>query len=237
MKRVELPAEPRTSLGSGAARRFRRSGQVPGVLYGHGEPRPVLIEGRGLDKALRTGAGMNVVINFKIQGVDELAIVRDVQRNSLTRAITHADFQRILLTEKITTTVPLELVGVAPALKEGGLLMQMLREVEVEALPLSIPERISVDVSKLAAIGDLIHVGDITLPEGVDMKTGSDVTVVNIAAPAAEEVAPVAEAGAAVAAAPGATGEPEVITKGKEEKKDEGAAKGAPAKGAPAKGK
>lgn len=227
MKRYDLPAEPRTSLGSGAARRYRRAGRVPAVLYGHGEPRAVVVDGRSLDKALRTGAGMNVVIALKLDSSEELAIIRDLQRQSLTRAITHVDFQRVLLTERITTTVPLELTGTAPALKEGGILMQMIREVEVEALPLSIPERISVDVASLAAIGDSIHVGAIALPEGVEMKTGADVTVVIISAPAAEEAATPAT-GAEGAAAPGS--EPEVIAKGKEEKAGEGAAKGAPAK-------
>lgn len=231
MKRYDLPAEPRTSLGSGAARRYRRAGQVPAVLYGHGEPRPILVEARGIDKALRTGAGSNVVIGLKLEGAEELAIVRDLQRQSLTRAITHIDFQRVLLTEKITTTVPLEISGIAPALKEGGILMQMIREVEVEALPLSIPDRIAVDVTKLAAIGDSVHVGELTMPEGVEMVTGADVTVVTIAAPAAEEAPAAAEAGAEGAAAAGTTAEPEVIAKGKEDKKDEGAAKGAPAKG------
>lgn len=212
---VELPAEPRTSLGSGAARRYRRAGKIPGVLYGHGEPLPLLVDSRGIEKLLKSGAGANVVVNLKLSGVEETAIIRDIQRNSLSRAITHADFQRVLLTEKVTTHVSIELTGVAPATKEGGIVMLILREIEVEALPLDIPEHIIVDVSKLAAIGDSIHVRDLSMAPGVAIKTAGDITIVNIAAPAAEEAPVVAVDAAAAAAA-----EPEVLAKGKEENKD-----------------
>jgi large subunit ribosomal protein L25 len=221
MERVELTARPRTSLGSGAARRFRRQGQVPAVVYGHGEPASILVDGRSLDKALRTKAGTNVIITLKLEGAgDDTAIVRDIQRQSLTKAIEHADFLRISLTDKIVASVPIEISGTAPAIKEGGILMQAIREIEVRCLPLEIPAHIVVDVTKLANIHDLIHASELTMPQGVELVTSGDVAVVSIAPPEAEEVAAPA-AGEAAAGAAAAAAEPEVIAKGKEEKGDE----------------
>jgi large subunit ribosomal protein L25 len=230
MERVELSAQPRTSHGSGASRRFRRQGQVPAVVYGQGEPVSILVERRSLDKALRTAAGSNVIITLKLEGRgDDTAIVRDIQRESLTKAIQHADFQRISLTDRIVASVPIELSGAAPAIKEGGILMQAVREIEVRCLPLEIPAHIIVDISKLANINDLIHAAELTMPEGVELVTSGDVAIVSIAPPEAEEVA--APAPGEVAAAAGA--EPEVIAKGKEEKEkaeEKGGDKGGKAK-------
>lgn len=221
MDKVELIVEPRTSLGSGAARRFRRDGKVPAVLYGHGAPHSLLVDAKDLDKALHTAAGRNVFLSLKIKGLsDETAIIRDIQRHGLSRAITHADFQRVSLTEKIITTVHLEFTGSSEAVKAGGVLITMLREVEIEATPMDMPTHIAVDVSVLKAIGDSIHAAALVMPPGVRLVTHSDVTIATAQPPAAEEVAPAPEAAAA-----GTAAEPEVIGKGKEETAKEGETK------------
>lgn len=230
MEKFSLNAEVRKSLGTGAANRYRRQGQVPGIIYGHGDPVSVVVGARELHKALHTHAGTNVVITLQMAGAnEETVIVRDLQRHPLSRNYMHIDFFRIKLTEKIETKVHIEILGVAPAIKAGGILIEMTREVEIRALPLEIPDSIKVDISKLEKIGDSIHVSSLALPAGVEMVTPGDVTIVSIAAPQAEEAAP-APTEAAVA---GAAAEPEVVGKGKDEKAE--GAEGAAAK--PEKGK
>ncbi|MEK8022606.1 MAG: 50S ribosomal protein L25 [Candidatus Hydrogenedentota bacterium] len=223
MDKFELKAEPRTSLGSGSSRRYRRQGKVPAVLYGHGAPHSLLVDSKTLDKALHTSAGRNVFLSLVISGAaEETAIIRDIQRHPVSRAIAHADFQRVSLTEKIITTVHLEFTGSSEAVKAGGILIQMVREVEIEASPMDMPSHLTVDVSVLKEIGDSIHAAALAIPSGVRLVTQEDVTIATVQPPAAEEVAPVADAAAVAGAA-----EPEVIGKGKEEAGKEGETKDA----------
>ncbi len=228
MQKVDLAAQPRTSKGSGAARRHRREGLVPSVLYGHGEAASILVESRSLEKILKSKSGRNVILNLKLSGQDETAIIRDLQRHAVSRAMLHVDFQRISLTERIVTAVSVEVTGTSEAIVAGGILMVLMHTVEVESLPLEIPEKLVIDISGIKSIGDVLHASDLKMPEGVTLKTLPEAPIVTVTPPEKEE-APPAEApveGEAAAA------EPEVIAKGKE-KEGEGAEGAAPgAKGA-----
>lgn len=223
MNKIDLEAKPRTAAGTGAARRLRRQGMVPSVVYGHGDAIAITVDAKTLERAIKT-AGGNLIVALKMQNQDDATtIIRDIQRHPITRNIAHADFQRVSMTEKITTEVHLELTGLSEAVKAGGLLMQMRRSIEVECLLTDIPSNILVDISSLKEFGDSIHASDLKIPAGVELVTEGEVTLVTVQPPVAEEVAPAAVEGVTAA-------EPEVIAKGKEEKAGAPAAGGEAAK-------
>lgn len=214
MEQIDLEGQKRTSLGSGASRRFRRQGQVPAVIYGHGDPLPILVGDRDFEKILNSDAGRSSVLNVTMEGTGETVIIRDVQRHPVSKALSHIDLLRVSLDEVIETTVDLEIVGTSPAVKDKtGVLVQMIREVEIQCTPLAMPDVLEVDISKMVEVGDAIHVGDIPLSEGITMLTDVEVTVLLIQQPRVEEVTEVA--------VEGETAEPEVAPKGKAAEEDE----------------
>ena len=219
---IQLKGSKRQETGKGGARKARAAGQIPGVLYGHGEtPVPVAVDFKEFEIALRGHKGGNAIVNLNVGSGDVTALVRDVQLDPLSRRIIHLDFQHISLTEQIVVEVALHFVGTPVGVKDGGgILEQATRTVQVRCLPTAIPPSIDVDVSALN-IGQNLHVRDIVV-SGFEMVTDADVTIAAVVAPAAEEVAaPVAAAGEAAAATE--TVEPEVVAaKGK--KDAEGAA-------------
>lgn len=166
---TKLPiAERDVSGGSRAARRLRRTGRVPGVLYGgEGEPFAFDVDGRELRAAL---ASSGAVFELTLGDDARTAVVKDAQHHPVTGATTHIDFVRVRLDVAITATVPVEIHGAegAPGVKEGGVLEQQTREVEVEALPTAIPEMLEVDASGVQ-IGDTVFVASIATPEGVTL--------------------------------------------------------------------
>jgi large subunit ribosomal protein L25 len=168
------------------------------------------VDPRALDRILRA-SGANTLLDLTIEGHPELkdtvALVKDLQRDPLRGAILHADLYAVDLTRTVTVDVPVHLVGKARGLDFGGILEHTLREVALECLPRSIPEAIEVDVSALE-VGDVVHVRELALPEGVTLVTDGDLGVVHIALPQAE-AAPAEAAAAAPAegAAPAAAAE------------------------------
>ena len=209
---VALVAQPRQENGSQAARRLRRKGLVPAVLYGHKEATVMLtLNTDEVTKALRHGAR---VVDLKTEGgKEEKAFIRELQWDHLGKALLHVDFTRVSLDERITVTVRLELRGVAPGVNSGGVLDQPLHELEIECLAISIPESIRVSIAELQ-VGGMIHVKDLHLPEGITTKADPDAIVVHVTTPAAET-----EPGAIPEA--GGSAEPEVIGKAKEEEESE----------------
>jgi len=226
MSVIPLSASKRETLGKGGARKARSAGQIPGVLYGHGEdPIAVAVSAREFEVALRQHKGGNPIVNLAVGGASEYtALIRDVQYDPLSRAILHLDFQHISLTEQIEVKIAIKLTGLAIGVKDGGgILEAILRELEVRCLPTQIPSAIEADVSNLA-VGDSLHVRDLNVPN-VTVLTDADTTVATVVPPTVmEEKAP--EEAAAVAATGAA--EPEVIAKGKKE--EEGEAKAEPGK-------
>jgi large subunit ribosomal protein L25 len=185
MATVRLKVVARSATGKQEAKRTRAGGNVPGVLYGEGQANvPLEVDLHDLHTALSTPAGRNVIIQLRIDGQEEAAraVIRDMDRDPVTRNILHVDLQRISENRPVTMHVPLTLVGESLAVKEGrGILDHTMRELEVRCLPRDIPERIEVDVSTLE-VRHAIHVHDIHV-ENVEILDNMDRPVVEVLQP------------------------------------------------------
>lgn len=159
-----LQAERRTQLGTRAARKLRKEGKVPAVLYGHKEETLVLlVQEKDFETGLQTGAKM-----FRIQwdNNEENAVLKEIQCDAFGNKILHADFMRVAMDEEVTLEVPVKLHGTPVGTTKGGVLEQILRTVDVRCLPTAIPEKIIVDVSNLD-IGDHLVLKDVEPPSGI----------------------------------------------------------------------
>ncbi|HRY29474.1 MAG TPA: 50S ribosomal protein L25 [Elusimicrobiota bacterium] len=227
MQTVELEAKLREITTRNALRLLRDSGEVPAVVYGGKKgPHPASVNAKKMTEILKS-QGTNVVFSLKLGKDSETVLLKDLQRDPISRKIVHVDFQRISLTEKIEVNVPIHVKGEAPGVKlSGGILEHIQREVRVRCLPTAIPSAVEVDVSGLQ-INQGLKMKDVKFPEGLEVLSDPELIVVNIVAPTEfKEETPAA----AAAAVPGAT-EPEVIAKGKKpEEGAEGAAPAAPGK-------
>jgi large subunit ribosomal protein L25 len=180
---VRITAETRTEFGKGAARRTRRAGKVPAVLYGHGEaPRHISLPGHDLMRALRTP---NVLLTLDVDGTSQLALPKDVQRDPIRGVLEHVDLLLVRRGEKVTVEVPVHVVGeVAP----GGLLTHSLTALTIEAEATQIPGSFEISVEALE-IGDGVKAGEIALPAGATLVTDPDQGVVHVVtAPTAEQL-------------------------------------------------
>lgn len=191
MERPELSVQVRSERKKGAARKIRRSGLIPAVLYGPTVGNVLLaIDPHALLKAMDTEAGMNTLIKLRLEGggnlTDKVVMLRDLQVDPLNRTPLHADLYEITMDETVMVEVPVRLVGKAVGIDEGGILDQGIRELRVECLPGSIPEVLELDVTALG-MGQSIHVSEIVLPEGVKIVGELATAVVSISAPLAEE--------------------------------------------------
>ncbi|WP_329119659.1 50S ribosomal protein L25/general stress protein Ctc [Streptomyces sp. NBC_01353] len=194
MSEVKISAEVRSEFGKGAARSIRRENKVPGVVYGHGtEPVHVTLPGHELLLALRTP---NVLLSLDIDGKNELAIPKAVQRDAIKGYLVHVDLILVKRGEKVTVEIPVQAEGELAA--GGNLLEHVLNTLSVEAEATHIPEAVTVSVEGLEA-GASILAKDITLPNGVTLSTDADAVVLQVLAAQAEEPAAEAE-GEAVAA-------------------------------------
>ncbi|RKY58816.1 MAG: 50S ribosomal protein L25 [Candidatus Latescibacterota bacterium] len=159
MSEQVLSVEKR-GTGKGQAKRLRRAGKIPGILYGGGEePLPIALDRKSFEAALHRG-GTSSVYKVMVDGKECLTVVKELQYHPVTDELLHVDLQRVLLTETVTVEVPLVAVGTPVGVKEGGVLDHIVHSVEVECLPTEIPERIEIDVSGLG-IGDVIHGEDL----------------------------------------------------------------------------
>lgn len=213
---VTLTAERRTETGKGAARKLRAKGRVPAVIYGHGrEAEPLSISQTEIEKALIGIAAASTVIDLAVEGKTCRTLIREIQRTAVRREIVHLDFYEIHADEKIKLRVPVHLVGTPDGVRNaGGVLDQVLRDIEIEVLPAYIPEYVDLDVTALT-IGKSLHVGDVRV-EHATVLTRLEDTVCTVVPPRTEEVvAPVAEAAAEPA-------EPELIRKPRAEEEGEG---------------
>src|SRR5436190_2636282 len=220
-----LEAIARETFGKNEARRTRREGKVPGVLYGGGgdgkAATPISVEPKPLLKILHSESGANTLISLKLaDGGDAKVLVKAYQLDPVTHQVLHADFYRVAMDRLIQVTIPVVVKGEPRGVKQqGGILEFIRREIEVECLPADIPENVEVDVSELM-LHQGIRVRDLTVDPKWTPKSDPDMMIVHVIMPKAEEVAaPAAEA--AAAAAPVAPAEPEVIKKGKKEETDE----------------
>ncbi|GAB1380155.1 50S ribosomal protein L25/general stress protein Ctc [Pararhodobacter sp.] len=182
----DLIAEVRTGSGKGAARQSRRAGKVPGVLYGGGaDPVNLDFDFNYLLKKLRQGRFKSQLWNLKVEGQEDVRVIcRDVQRDVVKDMPTHVDLMRLRRTSRINLFVHVEFINhaAAPGLKKGGTLTVVRPDVELNVLAGDIPEKLVVDLTG-HNIGDVIHISDITLPEGVQPVIHRNFVVANIAAP------------------------------------------------------
>ena len=147
MKTIELPVEKRSTIGKNEARRSRAGGRIPAVVYGAGKPNvPISVDRKALSDVFREGAGENAIFLLKLAGSDQSrhAMIREMQRDPVSRKPLHIDFVRVLMDVKITVKVPIEIVGVARGVKtDQGILDVVTREIEIECLPTNIPAHLA----------------------------------------------------------------------------------------------
>ena len=168
---AKLEAERRDDNGKGVARKLRAAGRVPAVFYGHGqETVPLSVDAREMFHLLHTAGGSNVLLDLVVDGKPHLAMPREIQRDHIHNTLIHVDFLAVSRTEKIAVDVPVIEVGDAAGVKEGGVVEHHLRDLHIESLPQDVPEHIEVDITDLN-IGDMIHVRDVVVPEGVTILT------------------------------------------------------------------
>jgi large subunit ribosomal protein L25 len=212
---AQFSAAPRSGQGTGDARKLRRSGQVPAVIYGHGrEPQSIALDARAFARLLEKFAYASTVFELTIEGRSARTLIREIQRHPLSKATLHVDFQELVAGEKVTVSIPVLFAGVPEGVRNsGGVLDQVMHEIEIHCDPSLIPNHVTLDVTALP-IGHSLHVRDIPLPEGVEVLDDDDATVCVVSAPRAvvEETAAPAEG-----AAPEAAAEPELIRKPKPE--------------------
>ena len=222
-----LDATVRTTIGKNEARRTRRAGKVPAVVYGaasEGASRDAVsisVEPKALLKILHSEAGANTLISLKLEGSDTKVLVKDFQLDPVTHQVLHADFYRVAMDRMIEVTIPILIKGEPKGVKlQGGLLEFIRREIQIECLPADIPEHVDVDVTELM-VGQGVRLRDVANNPKWRAITEAETMLVHVILAKAEEAATAATPDAAVA--PGS--EPEVIKKGKKDEEAEKADK------------
>ena len=211
MAEVTLEVSRRETTGKEVAKKLRRDGKVPAVVYGgHKDPVAIAVDRKSVSELIQKSEhGIRSIFLLKMTGSDQQrhAMIKEVTIDPLTRRMKHIDFVRVIMDEKVKVMVPVHITGTAIGVKEGGLLDFQVRELHVECLPNAIPDAIDVDVTALGH-HDYLRVKDIKLPEGVAVSDDLERVVVGVTQPRAEvsDAAEVADAA-----------EPEVIKKGKPE--------------------
>lgn len=208
MDAISIQIKIKEDCGSRIARKYRKSGLIPAILYGHKqESLMFLLDKKEFIKTLNSGVKM---VSLKWNSSEETALIKDVQFDTFGKEILHIDFVRIALTEKVTTQVPIVLYGTSQGVKEGGILDHSMKEVEVECLPTEIPKEIRINVSELK-VKDSLHMKDIELPPNVKVLENPDAIVVSVYFAVEEKEVPEEELVA----------EPEVLTARKPEEEAE----------------
>ncbi len=214
MEQIKLSATIREKTGKQSCKKIRRDGYTPGVIYGRKiKPINLSVPTKIFTEIIKKSPGALVELNLggEISGNTYSAIVKEVKRASLNDELSCVDFYQVSLDETLTTSVPVHLVGNAPGVKEGGILEQLYREIEIECLPTDIPDKIDVNISDLK-IGHSIHLKDVQFDKKIKVITLPDTVLVTIVAPKEEVKEEVALPTAA---------EPEIVKKKEKDEKDE----------------
>jgi len=218
MEKFSLKAEKRSELGKGSVRDLRRNDILPAVLYAKGFSTPIKVQRKEISRLMVSGGREHTLVNIELSGgkgkkTEHWALVKDYQTDPVKDELLHVDFIEISLKKKITTIVPIKITKEPIGVKEGGILQQQLKDVEVECLPTQIPDSIEVDASSVD-IGQSLHVSDLTVTEGVKILTDQQKAILSVSAPVIEEVAPAVPA-------EGEAAEPELVKKTKEGEEEE----------------
>ncbi len=220
MDNVSIVVHKRGDTGTRASKRLRKSGLIPGVIYGHGKDAVLIaVEPHALREALTTSAGTHAVLDVTFEGQKRghKAIVKELTLDRVKSNVIHVDFQEIRLDETIETTVAIHFEGEAKGVKAGGMLDESTREVTVKGLVTAIPEHLVVDVSELD-VNETLQVADLVVPEGIEIMADADEVLCSVLPPRKVEVEEGVEGEEAAEAAAGA--EPEIV--GKKEEEGEG---------------
>lgn len=211
MDNIVLKATRRSVTGK-QVKALRRQGRLPAVMYGHKiEPISISLDAHQ-SSLIIPGLSSSTIVTIDLEGEQHAALVRERQKDYLKNQLVHVDFQVVSLTEKIRAAVRINLHGTSPAVKDfNAVIMTNVTEIEVEALPRDLPEHFVIDISRLAAIGDALHVRDLEVSDKVTILTDADeiIVIATGAAPEEEEVTEGAEGA-----------EPEVIERGKKEEEE-----------------
>jgi len=204
MKSVPLTAYTRSVAGRNAVNKLRGTGRVPTVIYGAKTASQTLeLNQRELDKLIAHSASENILVDLAIEGdarPARLALVQEVQHDPISGSVLHIDFHEVSPTEKVTVMVPVETVGTPVGVKDGGVLEHVLHKLKVRALPADLPLVLEVDVSAMI-LNQVLHLGEIPAPAGVEILGDKKVPVLSVAAPRTEVEAVAADATAAAGAA------------------------------------
>ena len=192
MKTADLAAERRLTRGKNAARQLRVTGKIPAVFYGQGsESIALAVKYQDLVSILHGQESRNTLLNLRIDSGSEeplLSLPKDIQFDPVEGNIIHMDFQQVHLDRPINTQVPIHLVGSSPGVAQGGVLEHLRRELDIECLPMDIPDFFEVDISTME-IGDSVHVSDLNLSEKIRILSDAHQTIILVAAPTVEKVA------------------------------------------------
>lgn len=198
--RLSLQAETRKDFRKSYTKKLRNDGKIPATLYGKGvQSKSIELSLEDMVQLLKTPGGRLALIDLKVDGKLEKghpAMIQDIQREPVGKKIRHVDFHRISMDEPVQASIPISIIGIAPGIAAGGVTEQPVSEVTVKALPDKIPSHIDVDISHLE-LGDAVHVGDLQIPEGVEiLAPPAESMIVSVKLPHVhvEEVAPVEEA-------------------------------------------
>jgi len=216
MEKVTLVVQPRDLTGSRNARRLRKSGLIPGVLYGHGQEATAFAVDPHALRPVLVGGGTHAVLSVTVEGHSKAhnAIVKELELDRVKSTVTHIDLQEIRLDETIETTVAVSFEGEAIGLKSGGMLDESTREVTIKGLVTAIPERLVLDISAMD-INDTAKVGDLVVPEGIEVMNDPEEVLCSLLPP--RKVEEELEEGAEGAEGAVAGAEPEVVGKGEAE--------------------
>lgn len=180
-KTVPLAVSPRAGSGKGEARTLRREGRVPAIAYGRDldAPRPVSVDSNELFHAFNTDAGTNAILSLQLDGDNQLAIAREIQRHPVKREVIHVDFVTVSRNVRIDVEVPITLTGEAAGAEEGGMVDQALHNVAINVLPLEVPDELTLDITDMN-VGDVKRVSDLELPAGVEALEDPETAVVTV---------------------------------------------------------
>ena len=216
MEEIQLEAKKRTIVGK-QVKALRRAGQIPAIVYGGGEdPISIELDAKETTKII-TQTSASTLISLKVGKDDHKVLLRDIQYDVISRMPIHVDFLRVEMDTAIRTTVPIEFIGEAPGVKEqGGVLVTGLSELEIEALPADLPDKVTVDLEVLTEIDSMVTVGDIFVGKGVDVLTESEEVIAHIVYQEVEEIEEEEEEALVEAMM-----EPELVDRDKEEEFEE----------------
>ncbi len=191
MIQINLDAEVRTQGGKGVARKLRKAGKIPAVLYGpKNDPVSLSVNAHDFNKVLIKAEGEQVIFTLRLDGDERLALIKELQRHPVNDSVRHIDFYSISVEDKVEVEVSIKPVGKAKGVEIGGGVLEMIqRTITIRCLPLAIPKEIEVDISDLD-VGDAIHISDLTPPEGVEFTEPPETTLITVvgATVQAEEV-------------------------------------------------